>query len=50
MKVELPDSEGASTWRTMQMLKENPIMNAIYRKAVMPLLDRKMEKEKKVDP
>ena len=47
MKVELPESEGASTWRTMQMLKENPIMNAIYRKAVMPLLDRKMEKEKK---
>ena len=50
MKVELPESEGASTWRTMQMLKENPIMNAIYRKAVMPLLDRKMEKEKKTDP
>ena len=50
MKVELPESEGASTWRTMQMLKENPIMNAIYRKAVMPLLDRKMEKEKKADP
>ncbi len=49
MKVELPESEGASTWRTMQMLKENPIMNAIYRKAVMPLLDRKMEKEKKTE-
>ena len=46
MKVELPESEGASTWRTMQMLKENPVMNAIYRNAVMPLLDRKMEKEK----
>lgn len=46
MKVELPESEGASTWRTMQMLKENPVMNAIYRNAVMPLLDRKLEKEK----
>lgn len=44
MKVELPESEGASTWRTMQMLKENPVMNAIYRNAVMPLLDRKLEK------
>lgn len=50
MKVELPESEGASTWRTMQMLKENPLMNAIYRNAVMPLLDRKIEKAGKANP
>jgi len=50
MKVELGESEGASTWRTMQMLKENPLMNAIYRNAVMPLLDRKIEKEEKTAP
>lgn len=46
VKVELGETEGAQTWRTMKMVKSNPLMEAIYRGSVMPLLDRKAAKKK----
>ncbi len=46
MEVELHGAEAEQTWRTMKMVKSSPLMEALYRGSVMPLLDRKMTGEK----
>lgn len=46
MEVELHGTEAEQTWKTMKMVKSSPLMEALYRGSVMPLLDRKMTGEK----
>ncbi len=46
MEVELHGTEAEQTWRTMKMVKSSPLMEALYRGSVMPLLDRKMTEKK----
>ena len=44
IRVEMDQKEGERTYQTMQMIRSNPLMEMIYRRTVMPLLDQKTEK------
>ncbi len=47
IEVEMKGKEGEQTYRTMRMIKNNPLMEMIYRGSVMPLMDRKLEQNEK---
>lgn len=49
VRVEISAAEGESMYRTMKTIKSSPMMEMIYRKAVLPLLDRQAEKKKTPD-
>ncbi len=40
MEVELDDSFGESTYRTIKRLKANPLADRLYQRIVMPLFDK----------
>lgn len=39
-EVELSQEDGESTYRTMQLLKANPLAEQVYRQITIPLLDK----------
>lgn len=41
IRVEMDPKEGERTYQTMQMIRSNPLMEMIYRRSVMPMLDQK---------
>lgn len=45
IEVEMKGKEGERTYRTMRMIKNNPLMELLYRGSVMPAMDRKLEQE-----
>ena len=43
IRVEMDPKEGERTYQTMQLIRSNPLMEMIYRRSVMPLLDQKTQ-------
>ncbi|MDO4570595.1 MAG: hypothetical protein Q4D38_09450 [Planctomycetia bacterium] len=48
MTLEMTPEEGEPLYRTMRMIKVNPLMEQVYRTMVIPLLDKKLGEAKKV--
>lgn len=46
-RTEMAGAEGESLWKTMQLIKKNPLMEKVYRTLVIPLLDEMIRQEKK---
>lgn len=44
-RTEITGAEGESLWKTMQLIKKNPLMEKIYRTMVIPLLDEMIQKK-----
>lgn len=44
--VELPPDQGKQLYQTMQMIHQNPLMETIYRKTVMPMLDKMLRESR----
>ena len=38
--IELDDVEGESVYRTMRLVEQNPLLDSVYRKFVIPAMDR----------
>lgn len=49
VKVDMHGAEGEQTYRTMKIIKGNPLMEAIYRRSVMPLLDQKASEKSEIE-
>lgn len=46
-QTEMTGMDGESLWKTMQLIKKNPLLEKIYRTMVIPLLDDIIRREKK---
>ncbi len=49
MSMELPTSEGEKLYPMFKQMKQNPLMAQIYRKIVMPLIDKQLKNLREED-
>ena len=49
MSMELPTSEGEKLYPMFKQMKQNPLMAQIYRKIVMPLIDKQLKSLREED-
>jgi hypothetical protein len=48
-EVELSEAEGAPLYELMQRIKRSPLLESVYRRIAMPLLDQILGKAKNHD-
>ncbi len=44
METELTDAEGEQLYKTFELIKQNPLLEKVYRQVVMSLLDKMLDK------